>query len=287
MRTYYDIYLDSRKKLRDAGFESYQQEAKLLLAGASNKTIEKLLAGIQLYTTDEIADRNNSYVERRLKGEPIAYITNSWEFYGIPYYVNRDVLIPRIDTEVLIDSAKEILIGKKQDARILDLCCGSGNIGCTLAKEIPASSIIAIDKSKEALSVCRQNISRLHLSSRVIALEGDALSDPTMGIGKFDMLISNPPYIKTSEIKKLDSSVKDYEPVLALDGGKTGYDFYRNIIKKWTVVLNDNASIIFEVGEKQADKVSELLIEAGFTTVYTRKDTINVERAVIGIRNNN
>ena len=282
MKTYNDIYLSARNILRQRGIENAGFEAKHLVASASGKTVSQLLRDIRLYTGDETETRVMDYVSRRLRGEPIAYITNSWEFYGLPIYVNQDVLIPRIDTEIIVDTAVELLTGHKMDARVLDLCCGSGCIACAVGHEMPATRLVAVDLSPEALDVCKINIQNNRLESRAICMQADAGSAPPLAIGKFDMIISNPPYIASREILELDNSVRDYEPILALDGGEDGLDFYRKIIKHWRVLLNPEGYILFEVGEGQAEAVSEMLRNSGFTSVGTRKDTIGVDRDVIG-----
>lgn len=282
MKTYNEIYLDTRNILRQSGIEGFNLEARILVAKAAGKTVSQLLRDINLYTTKEIEETVLDYTARRLRGEPVAYITGSWEFYGLPMNVNPDVLIPRMDTEVLVDAAKELLIGKKMDARILDLCCGSGCISCALAHELPASKLVAIDISASALEVCRSNVAMNRLNSRVICMQTDATASPPMGIGQFDMIVSNPPYIASDEIMTLDSSVRDYEPIWALDGGEDGLRFYKAIIKYWKGIIAPRGYLLFEVGEGQAEPVKEMLLAAGFSSVDTRKDTLGVDRVVIG-----
>ncbi len=237
MRTYNDIYLSARNLLRQSGVEAFSLEAKLLVAGAAGKTTAQLLRDMSLYASNKIEDTVTEYIARRLRGEPVAYITGSWEFYGLPIVTTPDVLIPRMDTEKLVDTAKELLTGRKMNARILDLCCGSGCITCAIGHEMPATRLLAIDISANALEVCRKNIAAQKLISRVICMQADALSSPPLGIGEFDMIVSNPPYIASEEIKTLDVSVKDFEPVWALDGGEDGLKFYKAIIKYWKSLL--------------------------------------------------
>ena len=282
MKTYNDIYLAARNILRQYGVEGYNLEAKLLVARAAGKTLPQLLRDINLYTTDAVEDMVLDYTARRLRGEPVAYITGSWEFYGLPMTVTPDVLIPRMDTELLVDTAKALLVGRKMDARILDLCCGSGCITCALGHELPASKLVAVDISASALEVCRKNVAQNRLSSRVICMQADATSSPPLGIGQFDMIVSNPPYISTAEIMKLDSSVRDYEPIWALDGGADGLRFYKAIIKFWKSLLRPGGFLLFEVGEGQAESVMEMLLAAGFSSADSRKDSIGTDRAVIG-----
>ncbi len=282
MKTYNDIYLTARNVLRSCGVEGYNLEARILVAQAAGKTTAQLLRDMNLYTTPEVENKVLDYTARRLRGEPVAYITGSWEFYGLPIAVTPDVLIPRMDTELLVDIAKYLLIGRKMDARILDLCCGSGCIACALGHELPATKLVAVDISASALEISRKNIAANRLSSRIICMQADATASPPLGIGQFDMIVSNPPYIPSAEILTLDSSVRDYEPIWALDGGEDGLKFYKSIIKFWKSVLRPGGFLVFEVGEGQAALVKEMLLNAGFASAWTHTDTINVERVVVG-----
>ena len=282
MKTYNDIYLSTRNLLRQQGIEGYNLEAKLLVASAAGKTVPQLLRDMNLYASNKIEDTVTDYLARRMRGEPVAYITGVWEFYGLPIITTPDVLIPRMDTEKLVDTVKELLTGKKMDARVLDLCCGSGCITCAIGHEMPATRLVAIDISANALDVCRKNVAASKMISRVITMQADALSSPPLGIGDFDIIVSNPPYIASSEINTLDSSVKDYEPVWALDGGQDGLKFYKAIIKYWKSLLRPGGFLLFEVGEGQAQAVSEMLQAAGFSYTDTRKDTLGIDRVVFG-----
>lgn len=282
MKTYNDIYLTTRNLLRQNGIEACDIEARILVAGAAGKSVEHLLRDLKLYTTSEVENRALDYTARRLKGEPVAYITGSWQFYGIDFVVTPDVLIPRMDTEVLIDAVKEILTGNKMDARVLDLCCGSGCITCAIAHELPATRLVAVDLSASALEVCRRNVTDHKLNSRVLCIQADATSSPPLGIGSFDVIVSNPPYIESGEIQHLDRSVRDYEPIWALDGGEDGLRFYKAIIKYWKSIIRPGGYLVFEVGEGQAKDVCDMLMAAGFSRTATRKDTQGIQRAVIG-----
>lgn len=282
MKTYNDIYLSTRNLLRQNGIEAYSLEARVLVASAAGKTVQQLLRDINLYTTGEVENRVLDYSARRLKGEPVAYITGSWEFYGLPMIVTPDVLIPRMDTEVLVDAVKEILTGNKMDARVLDLCCGSGCITCAIAHEMPATKLVAVDLSASALDICRQNVTANKFNSRVLCIQADATVSPPLGIGNFDLIVSNPPYIASAEIQKLDRSVRDYEPIWALDGGEDGLKFYKSIIKYWKSLLRPGGCLVFEVGEGQAQEVCDMLMSAGFSRTATRRDTQGIDRAVIG-----
>ena len=283
MKTYNDLYLQARNTLRDSGVEAYALEARLLVATAAGKSTQELLRDLPLYTSTEVADKVAALIERRVGGEPVAYITGAWEFYGLPMVITTDVLIPRMDTELLVDAAKELLNGRKMDARVLDLCCGSGCIACAIGHELPAARIVAVDLSARALEVARKNIALNRLSSRAICLQADATANPPMSMGQFDLVVCNPPYIKTSELRKLDPSVREYEPSWALDGGKDGLKFYKSIIKFWKAVIRPGGYILFEVGEGQAESVKDMLLTGGFRSVGSKFDTLGVERVVIGL----
>ncbi len=282
MKTYNELYLTARNVLRQYGVEGCSLEARLLVAQAAGKSTADLLRDMNLYTTPAVENKVTDYLARRLRGEPVAYITGSWEFYGLPMTVTPDVLIPRMDTELLVDTAKELLVGHKMDARILDLCCGSGCIACALGHELPASKLVAVDISASALEVCRRNLSMNRLSSRCLTLQADATAAPPLSIGTFDLIVSNPPYIESEEIMALDSSVRDFEPIWALDGGKDGLRFYKGILKYWKSLLRPGGYLLFEVGEGQAETVKDMVLAAGFAAADTRKDTLGVQRVVIG-----
>lgn len=282
MKTYNELYINTRSTLKRSGIEAYALEARILVASASGKTVQQLLRDLNLYTTAQVEELVNEYTARRLQGEPVAYISGDWEFYGLPMKVTKDVLIPRSDTELLVDLTKQALTGHKMDARVLDLCCGSGCIACAVGHELPATKLVAVDLSASALEVCRTNVNLNRLTTRVICMLADATAAPPLGIGSFDVIVSNPPYIKSKEIASLDRSVRDYEPVWALDGGKDGLRFYKAIIKYWKDQLRPEGLLIFEVGEGQAKDVSDMLMAAGFSSTSIHQDARGVDRAVVG-----
>lgn len=281
-KTYSEIYITIRNALREHGIEAHALEARFLLAAAADKPKETLMRDMNLYTSNTVEEKAYKMLERRLNGEPLAYIAEKWEFYGIELNVTKDVLIPRMDTEVLVDAALESVKQRGMKARVLDLCCGSGCIACAVNKEMPATRVVAADISPEALEICRKNIKSNNLAARIITMQADATTWPPMSIGSFDLILSNPPYIRSGELIELDSSVRDYEPLGALDGGEDGLDFYRAIIKYWTITLRPNGQMMFEVGENQAEAVEKILLDAGYVSVDTRLDTLGVKRVVIG-----
>ena len=281
-KTYNDIYIEARKRLREKGIASHSLEARLIIAHVANKSMDALMRELNLYTSEEVALKASELVDKRLSGEPVAYITGSWEFYGMPMVVTRDVLIPRMDTEVLVETAIKALKGRKMDARIIDLCTGSGCIGCAIAKELPATRVVLADISREALGVARANVMKNKLNPRVTCVETDALSTPPMMLGSFDLLTCNPPYIPTADISGLDTSVKDYEPIMALDGGTDGLEFYRAIITKWHNVVRIGGLVIFEVGIGQAEAVADIMRASSMSNIGFAKDTLGIDRVVFG-----
>ena len=276
-KTYNDRYLATRTALKNAGVEAYALEARLLVAYAVGKTKEEFVRDLRLYTSDENEQKIEALLQRRIAGEPLAYLIGEWEFHGLPIVVTPDVLIPRMDTEVLVDAALRVLVGRKMNARILDLCSGSGCIGCALAHELPAARVVMVDISDEALTVSKENLRRNH-QNRTICLKADALEKPPMGIGTFDLIVSNPPYVASMDILTLDSSVRDYEPLGALDGGEDGLMFYRAIVRHWTQILRPGGWLMFEVGEDQAAAVMALMTEEKYTDVTALEDTAGIRR---------
>lgn len=282
-KTYNDLYLHARSVLKAAGIESFSLEARLLASRATGKSTEIFLRDLRLYTSDECENRLEEMLRRRVAGEPIPYIIGDWEFYGLPFKISPDVLIPRMDTEILVETALKTLTGRKMDARILDLCCGSGCIGISIAHELPAARVIMVDISERALEVSRENM-RLNHTNRVSVIRADALEKPPMSLGQFDLIVSNPPYIPSFEIMTLDNSVRDFEPLGALDGGEDGLMFYRAILRNWLTVLRPGGLLMFEVGEDQAPAVRALMRDQHLQEVFSVQDTAGIDRVVIGRR---
>ena len=282
MKTYNQLCIDARNAVRACGSENPNMEARNLVAFASGKTTGELVRDYMLYASGEIEQKVNELVARRQNGEPLAYILGTWEFYGLELNVSPDVLIPRIDTEVLVQEAIDAMGNPAEPPRILDLCCGSGCIGIAMGQAFPASRVVMVDMSDNALRVARSNVMKHTMGARAYCVKANALKAPPANLGTFDMIVSNPPYIKSLEVLTLDTSVRDFEPLDALDGGEDGYMFYRAIIKKWKSVLRENGWLLFEVGEEQAQYVALQMKRAGFTNIRTVKDTAGTERVVLG-----
>ena len=231
--TYNNLYLDTRARLKKAGVEAAQLEARELLCYAADKSREQLYRDMPLYVSGELEKRVEALVQRRLAGEPVAYIVGEWEFYGLTLDISSDVLIPRSDTEVLAE--RGILKAKAagEGCRVLDLCAGSGCVGLAVAVHAPQCRVVLGELSEGALRVCKQNVRRNNLNARVTCLSVDAMEPPPAALWDFDVVVCNPPYIPSGDIAGLDVSVRDYEPRMALDGGADGLDFYRFIASKW------------------------------------------------------
>lgn len=279
---YNNLYLDARRELRKAGVEQAQLEARELLCFAADKTREQFLRDLQLYASDTVCERFRELLARRLAGEPVAYIIGEWEFYGLTLDICRDVLIPRPDTETVVERALAFLEGKEGHVRILDLCSGSGCIGLALAHHYPDSTVVLADWSEDALRVSRQNIRRCGMSGQVNTARVNAMEAPPPLLSEFDLIVCNPPYIPTADLDGLDQSVKGYEPHMALDGGEDGLDFYRAIAQKWKIALNAGGRLIFEIGYDQAEQVEAILAANGYGDIQSTKDPGDHWRVVEG-----
>ena len=281
--TYSGLYLDIRRTLKSVGSISADLAARELVCAASEKNKEALFRDGGLYVPIEIEARARELLRRHLDGEPVAYIIGEWEFYGLTLAVSPSVLIPRPDTETLVDRAVEYL-REREPCRVLDLCTGCGCVGLAIASQVPEAKIVLGDISDEALELCSRNIWSNSFSGRVVPVRTDALQDPDRRIGLFQCIVCNPPYIASGEIAGLDVSVRDYEPHSALDGGPDGLDFYRAIAGKWRNALYPGGRIFFEVGLGQSIPVGRILRENGFGEIESMEDRNGVRRVVTAIR---
>ena len=280
--TYNNLYLDIRQQLRQGGVEAATLEARELVCFGAGKTREELSRDGGLYVSPALERQVRQLVERRMAGEPVAYLIGEWEFYGMPLDISGDVLIPRPDTEVLAEQAIGYCRTLIEGGRVLDLCAGSGCVGLAVAAHAPQVRVVLGEISDAALRICRQNIRRSGLSGQVVSVRTDAREKPEKSLGDFQCIVSNPPYIPHGDIAGLDGSVKDYEPHLALDGGEDGLDFYRSITEKWRECLNPGGRLYFEVGIGQADQVLRIMRSQGFGDIQIVKDTHDIPRVVFG-----
>jgi release factor glutamine methyltransferase len=283
--TYNNLYLDARRQLRRAGVEAAQLEARELLCFAAEKERKQLFRDMSLYVSDHVERRFAELMDRRLGGEPVAYIIGEWEFYGLTLDICRDVLIPRPDTETVVDRGILFVKDLPEGTRVLDLCAGSGCIGLAIASNCPNTRVILADWSEDALRVCRQNIRRCELTAQVSTTRVNALEPAPSALWDFDLILCNPPYIPTGDWDGLDHSVRDYEPRMALDGGADGLDFYRAIASGWKSALRPGGKLVFEIGYDQAPAVEQLMNEQGYEEVHSFQDPGEHWRVVEGILN--
>ena len=282
VKTYSQLYLDARKAIMATeDTQSAGMLARQLLCHASGKTQEEIISNRELYASEEICQQMEELTARLIGGEPLAYILGEWDFYGLSLYVDKNVLIPRDDTCAVATLAIEKALDLGADPRILDLCTGSGCIGLAVASRVKDARVTLADISKDALAVAKKNIMRHRLSGRVSCIQADALKKPSPFLGKFDLIVSNPPYITGREMEELPHSVSGYEPHLALFGGEDGLDFYRAIARNYAQALKPGGYLCFEFGMGQGDGVCRILEENMYTILDRTRDYNDIERAVI------
>lgn len=279
--TYNNLYMDIRQELHRAGIEGATLEARELVAFASGKTRQELLRDGRLYVPQEVEQRAAALVKRHLAGEPLAYLIGEWSFCGMDLDVDENVLIPRVDTEVLAEQTIGF-VKTLQEPRVLDLCAGSGCVGLAVAKFCPGSHVVLGELMEGALRVCRRNIRRTGLTAQALPWQVNALDGPPPRFGEFDCIVSNPPYIPNGDIAGLDVSVRNYEPLTALEGGDDGLGFYRAISDKWRTALRPGGRLYFEVGIGQADDVLRIMRAQGFGDIEVVPDTAGIPRVVYG-----
>lgn len=222
----------------------------------------------------------NKFINERLNNRPIAYIVENREFMGLDFYVKEGVLIPRPDTEVLVEEVIEL--GKdKGPINILDIGTGSGAITVSLAKYLENAEITSVDISDIALEIGKINAVNNNVDNKINFVKSDLFTNIDKNM-KFDIIVSNPPYIKREVIETLDKQVKDFEPYNALEGGVDGLDFYRAITSQAKDYLKEGGILAYEVGHDQSEDVSKLMEKDGYTNIYTRKDLQQIDRVVIG-----
>jgi release factor glutamine methyltransferase len=273
--------------LKNKGVDSPRLSAELLLSHVLGLRRIELYTQFDRIVSDEHLDRLHDLVERAGRQEPIAYLAGKTEFYSLELEVTSDCMIPRPETELLVERAVEFLRMRKGKQFVCDLCTGSGCIAAAIAKNFSDCRIIATDISDAALSVAAKNIEKHGLKEKVKLLCGD-LFDPIMpqlDAGGFDLIVCNPPYVSADEFEKLDKSVRDYEPRVALFAGDNGLDIYRRIIDKVGQFLKPDAALMLEIGCEQAQPVRELLEKAGcFGEIIIEKDLYGHDRLAIAKR---
>lgn len=280
--THRELYNRTRNALSQI---ETQQTASLiardLICTFSSQTPEQMLSALEYGADPAVVSKVEDGVRRLLNDEPLAYILGEWEFYGLKLFVSPDVLIPRDDTCAVAELAINRTLFLEKDPRILDLCCGSGCIGLAVASRVKDARVTLADISKEALAVAKKNIAQNKLGGRMSIFQVDARKKAPNFLGKFDMIVSNPPYITGEEMKQLPRSVDAFEPHLALYGGEDGLDFYRAILANFTPALKPGGCVCFEFGMGQGDAVCRLLEENDYTVLERKRDYNDRERAVL------
>lgn len=273
MKTLENALLAGKQLLKEKGIIEGDLDAWYLFSHYFELSRTQYLLHSGAEITETQYEEYLTLIKKRGNHIPLQYITREQEFMGLTFQVSEDVLIPRQDTEILVEEALKV----SQDKTVLDLCTGSGCIIISLAKLGNIKSGTGVDISGKALEVARENARQL--KAEVLFIESDLYSQLT---GKYDIIISNPPYIPTKDIYDLMEEVKDHEPVLALDGSEDGLNFYRFIIEGISRFLKPGGYIFFEIGYNQGEAVSELLREAGIMDIKIINDLAGLNRVISG-----
>jgi len=279
----YDALLrDTAVALTAAGIDNARFEARLLMAQAAGLSVEQLISRGRDPAPTNVVETVRSLAARRVRREPMAYILGEREFWGLPFKVTPAVLVPRPDSETLIEAVLSLMPDRTRPWRILDLGVGSGCLLLTLLREYPAASGVGIDASADALAVAQENAERLGVASRARLMVDDWRQQSWLEKldGPFDLVVSNPPYIKSATIAGLMPEVSRFEPKLALDGGTDGLDAYRLLAAGSRKLVTSGGYFVVEVGEGQALEVADLFAAAGLSSRAPWKDLGGIERVV-------
>jgi release factor glutamine methyltransferase len=275
--------------LNNKGVDSPRLSAEILLSCVLGLKRIELYTQFEKIVSEEQLGRLHNLVERAGRHEPIAYLAGKTEFYSLEIEVSADCLIPRPETELLVERAIEFLRVRSPVAGpgkqfVCDLCTGSGCVAAAIAKNYPDCQIIATDICDAALSVADRNIKKHQLGERIKLLHGDLFDPivPYLDVEKFDLIVCNPPYVSADEFEKLDKNVKDYEPRLALFAGDEGLDIYQRIIEKVEQFLKPDAALMLEIGYEQGQAVTQLIEKTNcFSEINIEKDNQGNDRIVI------
>lgn len=274
--TLQQIYREGKETLERAGIAEAELDAWYLLEYVTGISRASYYGDPGRVVSEEDLCRYRECIEKRAVHIPLQHITGEQEFMGLSFRVNDQVLIPRQDTETLVEEALKYAM---PGMRVLDLCTGSGCILISLLHFCPGLTGVGSDISAEALKMARTNGQRLHVEDRAQWLCGDLFEKVT---GAFDLIVSNPPYIRSAEIEELQEEVRLYDPRIALDGAEDGLLFYRRIIEESKSYLKNGGRLLFEIGCDQGRDVAELLENAGYTEVSVKKDLAGLDRVAAG-----
>lgn len=276
-----ELLIDGNKILKEANIDTYILDTQLLLGKVLGKDKLYLITNKEEEVSKFKEREFYSLIEKRKNKMPISYILKTTEFMGLDLHVEEGVLIPRGDTEILVEETLKFM-DEDKEYEVCDLCCGSGAIGISIAHFRENTKVDLIDYYDVPEKVTKRNIVKQKLSNRAKFIKSDLLNEVINQQKKYDILVSNPPYIKEEVIDTLMEDVKDYEPHTALSGGNDGLDFYRRIVDDSDKILKENGILAFEIGHDQGEEVSNLMIEKGYKNVRVVKDLAGLDRVVIG-----
>src|SRR3990172_5744290 len=270
--------------LQNKGIKSSRLNAELLLSHILNcKRLELYLSFDRPLQKSEI-DSYRELLKRRSTFEPLQYIIGKVEFYGLEFEVNQSVLIPRPETELLVETVIES-VAKDENINILDIGSGSGNISIALAKNIPSCTVVGIDISEEAIETSTRNAKLNGVESQLMFVKKNILNGIEINENSFDVVVSNPPYVSVADFVNLDPELRLYEPQIALTDESDGLSFYRNISVLSRSLLKNNGKLFFEIGAGQSDAVKKILIDSDYKNIVIIKDYSDIERVIIGEKN--
>lgn len=272
-----ELLTESVRRLKENNIENAIFDANLIIRSVLKLKPIDLVLSYNKDVEDEKIDCVRKLIEKRCQNEPLQYILGTQEFMGLEFIVNKNVLIPRADTETLVEAVLELNRGMN----VLDICTGSGCIALSIAHYNKNAFVIGLDISADALSVASENAEKLSLSERVRFEKCDIMNSIPDGV--YDVIVSNPPYIESNEIEALQVEVSLHEPHIALDGGVDGLDFYRRIIKIAPTLLQEQGRLYFEVGCNQAKQVIKFM-EKDFDNCFIKKDLCGISRVVCGTK---
>lgn len=283
MVTIGELYTNLKSVLRLMNIDTYAFEAKLIIEKAFDSELPRILMNRDSAVPESILDNIQDMTEKRKKGFPIQYILGEWEFYGYKFKVGEGVLIPRQDTETLIDYVLDICRKNNiKSPKIIDLCSGTGCIAIALKKEMPDSEIYALENSGIALEYLEYNAKLNQADIKII--EADVLEDKyTDNFKDFDIIVSNPPYLTRQDMRELQPEVR-FEPITALYAGEDGLYFYQRITPLWKKILKSGGMIVYEIGMNQHESVSDILKSNNFNQTEFIKDTAGIIRVVSGVK---
>ena len=273
----------STQYLNQKGIESPRTNAELLLADILNcKRLDLYLSFERPLSEDEV-QKYREHIKRRGNFEPLQYVIGKVEFYGLELKVNPSVLIPRPETELMVENILN-QFPKEEKLIILDIGSGSGNIAIALAVNLPSSKIVSTDVSEEALLVAKENSERHKVSERIKFVKHNILKNDVSSFPMFDIVVSNPPYVSKESYSTLQKEIKNFEPAIAVTDEDDGYTFYREISAKASVKLKENGKLFFEVAHGQSEEVVEIMTKNNFKNIEIIKDYQNIDRVIFGER---